>query len=255
MTIRGCSWERQACLHRTLASLHHFRGVSSIVVALASCSQQQRRVCDQSCIGRLIEDAFNAGGHESLRVHHHRKSWLLGKAPVSYEWGSRREVTSSRSGAHGPSCCLGGCDTSTWFPVETVVPDLQAGASSRFSSDLKLPPSLFRASLMAQTVKRLPATWETQVQSLGREDPLEKEVATRSSTLAWNIPWTEKPDRLQSTYQASQSMGLQRVTERLHFHFPSLFLLYMFPCIWDGMLVACCYLSRFLLHGTCMKQT
>ena len=96
-------------------------------------------------------------------------------------------MTSSRSGAHGPSCCLGGCDTLTWFPVETVVPDLQAGASSRFSSDLKLPPSLFRASLMAQTVKRLPATWETQVQSLGREDPLEKEITTRSSTLAWNI--------------------------------------------------------------------
>ena len=140
-------------------------------------------------------------------------------------------MTSSRSGAHGPTCCLGGYDTSTWFPVETVVPDLPAGASSRFSSDLKVPASLFRASLMAQMVKRLPAMWEAQVQSLGREDALEKEIATCSSTLAWNIPWTEKTDRLQSTYQASQSMGLQRVTERLRFHFPSLFLLYMFPSI------------------------
>ena len=58
--------------------------------------------------------------------------------------------------------------------------------------------------LMAQTVKHLPAMWETWVQSLGQEDPLEKEVATYSSTLAWEIPWMEEPGRL-------QSMGLQRV--------------------------------------------
>ena len=60
------------------------------------------------------------------------------------------------------------------------------------------------ASLVAQRVKRLPAMQETWVQSLGQEDPLEKEMATHSSTLAWKIPWTEKPGRL-------QSMGLQRV--------------------------------------------
>ena len=57
---------------------------------------------------------------------------------------------------------------------------------------------------MAQMVKRLPAMWETQVQSLGQEDPLEKETATHSSILAWKIPWTVEPGRLQST-------GLQRV--------------------------------------------
>ena len=56
---------------------------------------------------------------------------------------------------------------------------------------------------MAQTVKRLPAMWETWVQSLGQEDPLEKETATHSSTLAWKIPWMEEPGGL-------QSMGLQR---------------------------------------------
>ena len=50
----------------------------------------------------------------------------------------------------------------------------------------------------AQMVKRLPATPETWVQSLGREDPLEKEVATHSSNFAWKIPWTEEPRRLQS---------------------------------------------------------
>ena len=59
-------------------------------------------------------------------------------------------------------------------------------------------------SLVAQTVKRLPTMRETQVQSLGREDLLEKEMATHSSILAWRIPWTEKHVRL-------QSMGLQRV--------------------------------------------
>ena len=57
---------------------------------------------------------------------------------------------------------------------------------------------------MAQTVKRLPTMWETQVQSLGQEDPLENEMASHSSTLAWKIPWTEDPGRL-------QSMGSQRV--------------------------------------------
>ena len=59
-------------------------------------------------------------------------------------------------------------------------------------------------SLVAQTVKRLPAMQDTQVQSLGWEDPMEKEMATHSSTLAWKIPWAEKPGKL-------QSMGSQRV--------------------------------------------
>ena len=57
---------------------------------------------------------------------------------------------------------------------------------------------------MAQMVKNLPAMQETRVRSLGGEDPLEKEMATHSSILAWRIPWTEEPGGL-------QSMGLQRV--------------------------------------------
>ena len=52
------------------------------------------------------------------------------------------------------------------------------------------------ASLVAQMVKRLPAMRETQVQSPCQEDPLQKEIATHSSTLAWEIPWTDEPDRL-----------------------------------------------------------
>ena len=51
---------------------------------------------------------------------------------------------------------------------------------------------------MAQTVKHLSTVQKTRVQSLGREDPLEKEMATHSSTIAWKIPWTEEPGRLQS---------------------------------------------------------
>ena len=51
---------------------------------------------------------------------------------------------------------------------------------------------------MAQMVKHLSTMRETHVQSLGQEDPLEKETATHSSTLAWKIPWTEEPGRLQS---------------------------------------------------------
>ena len=62
----------------------------------------------------------------------------------------------------------------------------------------------YLVSLVAQMIKNLPAMWETQVQSLGWEDLLEEEMATHSSTLAWKIPWTEEPGRL-------QSMGLQRV--------------------------------------------
>ena len=52
------------------------------------------------------------------------------------------------------------------------------------------------ASLVAQKIKNLPAVWETQVQSLGWEDPLEKEMATHSSILAWRISWTKESGRL-----------------------------------------------------------
>ena len=63
---------------------------------------------------------------------------------------------------------------------------------------------MYSASLVAQTVKRLPTVCETWVRSLDQEDPLEKEMATDSSTLAWKIPWMEERSRL-------QSMGPQRV--------------------------------------------
>ena len=67
-----------------------------------------------------------------------------------------------------------------------------------------MPTHTFLSSLVGQRVKRLPAMRETCIRFLGWEDPLEKEMATHSSTLVWKIPWTEKPGRL-------QSMGWQRV--------------------------------------------
>ena len=72
------------------------------------------------------------------------------------------------------------------------------------------------ASLVAQMVKKLPAMQETQVRSLGREDPLEKGMTIHSSILAWTIPWTEEPGALQSM----GSQGWTRLSdEHFHFHF------------------------------------
>ena len=84
--------------------------------------------------------------------------------------------------------------------------------------DQKLPTKWYRgnilqhnkghicwASLVAQMVNHLPVMRETRVWFLGREDPLEKEMAIHSSTLAWKIPWTEEPDRLQSMGSQSQT--------------------------------------------------
>ena len=70
-------------------------------------------------------------------------------------------------------------------------------------------------SLVAQMVEHLPTIWETWVRFLGWEDPLEKEMATHSRTIAWRIPWTEEPGRLQST-------GSQRVGHDFTFTFRGL---------------------------------
>ena len=69
----------------------------------------------------------------------------------------------------------------------------------------RINPIGYWASLVAQRLKRLPAMQETWVRSLGQEDPLEKEMATHSSILAWRIPWTEEPGGLQSI--RSQRVG------------------------------------------------
>ena len=76
-----------------------------------------------------------------------------------------------------------------------------------------------RTSLVAQTVKRLSTRQETQVQSLGREDPLEKEKAIHSSTIAWKIPWTEEPGRLPVVHGVARSRTrLSDFTHSLFIH-------------------------------------
>ena len=71
-------------------------------------------------------------------------------------------------------------------------------------SQTRLSNRTTRTFLVVQTVKNLPAMQETWVQSLGGKDPLEKEMETHSSILAWRIPWTEEPDRLQ--FMGSQTV-------------------------------------------------
>ena len=81
----------------------------------------------------------------------------------------------------------------------------------------RYPPQYSWASLMAQLVKNPPAMRETWVRSLGWEDPLEEEMATHSSILAWRIPWTEEPGGLQSTGSQSRTR-LSDITFTFRFH-------------------------------------
>ena len=67
--------------------------------------------------------------------------------------------------------------------------------------------TLLGTSLVAQSVKNLPAVQETQARSLGWEDPLEKKIANHSSIVAWKIPWTEEPSRLQSLESQELAMA------------------------------------------------
>ena len=86
------------------------------------------------------------------------------------------------------SFCLQAFPASGTFPISRLFA----------SDDQNTGASAFRASLAAQMVNNLPAVPETRLRSLGWEDPLEKGMATHSSVLAWRIPWTEEPGRLQS---------------------------------------------------------
>ena len=83
-------------------------------------------------------------------------------------------------------------------PFNCVLPKGMGSKSPFFVSALVTSIVNPRASLVAQMVKNLPAMWKIWVQSLGREDPLEKEKAMHSSILAWKIPWTEEPGGLES---------------------------------------------------------
>ena len=124
-------------------------------------------------------------------------SWTLLPPPSPFHPSRSSQCTSPK---HPVSCIEPGLATHFIHDILHV--------SMPFSQIFPPSPSKYifmqRTSLVAQTVKHLPTMWETWVQSLGREDFLEKEMATHSSILAWKIPWTEEPGRL-------QSMGSQRV--------------------------------------------
>ena len=92
-------------------------------------------------------------------------------------------------------------------------------------------------SLVAEMVKHLPVMWETQVQCLGPEDPLEKEMTSHSITLDWKIPWMEEPGRL-------QSMGCKELdmTEQLHF---LSYVLYICTCVLY-MYMWCVYVCMYV---------
>ena len=89
-------------------------------------------------------------------------------------------------------------------PKASVLSAFQGPGPSQGTGPRSWSPLSVATPVVVQTVKNLPAMQETQVRSLGQEDPLEKGMATHSSLLAWRIPWTEEPGGLQST-------GSQRV--------------------------------------------
>ena len=101
------------------------------------------------------------------------------------------------------------CRVATWSALPPKLPSpharLPCAQEAHVSGGLGVGRTMWAHSRCLLTpVKNLPAVQETWVQSLGQEDPLEKKMATRSSTLAWRIPWKEEPGGL-------QSMGSQRV--------------------------------------------
>ena len=102
------------------------------------------------------------------------------------------------------------------------------------------------ASLVAQRLKHLPPMWETRVLSLGREDPLEKEMVTHSSILAWRIPWTEKPVGYSPRGRKESDM-----TEQLHF----LFCAHHFPTCERSINCSLLLLSFWLLSACHMVKT
>ena len=109
--------------------------------------------------------------------------------------------------------CVKHCSFIYWVLWKPSTKFLHPYASSAFWAQSAYLP-IIRTSLLAQTVKRLPTMWETSVQSLGREDPLEKEMVTHSSILAWEIPWMEEPGGLQ--FMGSQRVGHDWATSLTH---------------------------------------
>ena len=110
--------------------------------------------------------------------------------------------------------------------------NLRESFKGQFQCNFCMASFLFWASLIAQMVKNLPAMQETWVWSLGREDPLEKRMATHSSILAWRIPWTEEPGGLPLSWGCS-SWG------------------WSVECDWATNTFTCCRLFGLAVHTFC----
>ena len=174
-----------------------------------------------SCEAPLTKSLGILGGRRGRRQGGGGKEWcgLAREALPGVAEDSLRQRTLGRAGTGSPvrqggppagplpGCCLerAGCSP-RFFPRDPEEQPGLGGAGGLPGQTLCVQSLCVAlgASLVAQTVKNLPAVQETWVQSLGQEEPLEKGMATHSSILAWKIPWTEEPGRL-------QSIGFQRV--------------------------------------------
>ena len=127
-----------------------------------------------------------------------------------------------------PVCCSMSSSNCASWPAYRFLKRQVRWSGIPISFRIFLVCKLPRASLVSQRVKNLLAMWETQVWSLDQEEPLEKEVATHSSTLAWKISWMEECGRLQS--MGSQKVGHDWATElnwtegplKMHVHCPQM---------------------------------
>ena len=142
----------------------------------------------KTCRG-LSPSGKNSTCQRGRQWRHGFNSWL-GKIPWRRKWQPISVFSPGKS--HGQRSLVG---YSPWGCTELNTIEV-AWHACRVPGYSVLQILRVCASLVAQTVKRLPTTQETQVRSLGREDPLEKEMATHFSTLAWKIPWMEEPGRL-----------------------------------------------------------
>ena len=100
--------------------------------------------------------------------------------------------------------------------TDTIPISIKQFSSFRTTNCIK-PYNIHGASLVAQTVKNLHAMQETRVQSLGRKDPLEEEMATHSSIFAWRISWTEEPGGLHTVLGVAESYMTDQLTLSVHF--------------------------------------
>ena len=117
-----------------------------------------------------------------------------------------------------------------------VTEDEMVGWHHRLNGhEFEQTPGDSETSLVAQTIKCLPTMQETRVRSLGREDPLEKEMATHSSTLAWKIPWMEKPGRLLHGVTKSWTQATVQQQQYIYIYiFPSKSVIHtLIKCAWN----------------------